>query len=165
MGRLHWRERGGVIGCRRGWWRVVAFLLFVTLAGYFGLYAVLRVNDEIRVTGHKEWEPDGPAQIYAAAWGEWRGDLSRPHMMRMTREVWDAKWPQWSKTLMVMWPAVKLEAALDRRGWLPWTNIRLVPILPPPPMLPPVISPIPESPSADENKEAPETSPTISTAE
>ena len=149
MGRLHWRERWSALGCRRGWWRLAAFVLFVTLTGYFGFYAVLRVTGEIQFSGFNFRNMDGPLSQFVWAWNDMRmGSSSAYAVYRDDPRIWETarkiEWPRNPKALIltVMWPAVMLEAALDRRGWLPWTNIF---VFPPRPL------PIPESPSPNED--------------
>ena len=128
MGRLYWRERWSAPGCRRGWVRLLPFVAFV-LIGYFGLYAWLRVSGEIAVEGLKA--KDGKVLIIRAGTVEQCLNLHSLFLVYSSPDspvsiVHDGKWPRESTIMMVMWPAVKLEAALDRRGWLPWTNIRTI---------------------------------------
>jgi len=125
--------------------RLAAFLAFVTLAGYFGLYAILRVNGEIELEGFIDpfnghlrqhfyvpfaWM-NPPNKLQIAVYDD--SPRARPEARGIQ------EWPRWSDEHLaeeppkwwllrsmvptVMWPAVNLEAALDRRGWLPWTNI------------------------------------------
>jgi len=101
------------MGCRRGWWRAAAFVVFVALAGYFGLYACLRVNRMIELI---HWDYN--------VWGWWNSDKNiysaivrdNPTDPEYLPIGPDKKWPR-SRTMRAMWPVVKLEVALDRRGW------------------------------------------------
>jgi len=129
MGRLYWRERWSVLGCRRGWWRLVPFVAFV-LIGYSALYGWLRATSRIYV----EWNNSGPNRLKTL----YGFDLDQEGYGAL---VWDnpatsqeplsvdpgGKWPR-SWTMKAMWPAVKLEVALDKLGWRwwPWGGITWV---------------------------------------
>jgi len=121
MGRLPWRERWSVLGCRRGWVRLVPFVAFV-LVGYFALYAWLRVTNEIelgyRVYGTGADNPWNYADhYYAIVW------MDDPPDIDIDRGEWPRLW-----MMRAMWAAVKLEVALDRCGWHPWGGLpRLLP--------------------------------------
>ena len=118
MGRLWWRERWSALGCRRGWWRLAALVMIPVLAGYFGLYALLRASGDIWHEGHKL--TDGTVNQIVGTRARW--NFLNPFPPR--HYYMDDRWPRESTTLMLMWPAIKLEAALDRWGYLPWTNIQ-----------------------------------------
>ena len=154
MGRLHWREKWSVFGCRRGWIRLTPFVAFV-LVGYFGFYALLRASGEIVLQVYiRTNEPTGQLQIS----GRFKPMAGPPGYMQ--REIYGRvigngrtgvpnNRPIWVK---VMWPAVEMEIALYRRGWLPWTIPIITPnIIPPVPISPP----LPPPPATPETTEPP----------
>jgi len=116
MGRLPWRERWSVLGCRRGWWRLAAFLAF-PLVAYFSLYAWLRATDEIRI---KCWIVSGTRGSERITWHRYNvRTRGSPIFANGQLMDWEGQWPR-SWAMRAMLPAVKLEIALDRREWLPW---------------------------------------------
>ena len=123
MGRLPWRGKWSVLGCRRGWARLAAFALFVTLAGYFGFYAILRVNDKIKLevwtffTRPGVSRPLPPPTYRVSTW-------NRPNGMEPVERFEDFRLQKQPWALMAMWPAMRLEIELHQRGWLPWNGIR-----------------------------------------
>jgi len=129
MGRLHWRMRGGVFGCRRGWLRIAPFVAFV-LAGYFALYGWLRVTNVINL-GRYDYPPCCRQSHYV----EYciiivlREDYPRISFMVLGSGFLPWIWPS-SWRMRMIWPAVKLEIALDKYGGLPWSSIRKRPMPP-----------------------------------
>ena len=116
MGRLHWRERGTRLGCRRGWIRIAGLAAFA-LAGYLALYTWLRATGEIRVDCTKY--PDDLHHVVSmsipapASWGPYFGEI---YMVSDGGMAIDSR--RWAAAVWL--PVVRLEVALDRRGWSPW---------------------------------------------
>jgi hypothetical protein len=98
-------------------------LVAFALTGYFALYTWLRANDEIIIMFAIGYPSHNCS--YVASWRDARG----PYF-----DV-DEDWPWESDTLprrewlpfAILWPAVKVEVALDRRGWLPKSCMDTVP--------------------------------------
>jgi len=105
MGCLHWRENSTRFGCQRGWLRLAGLAAFV-LAGYFALYAWLRATDAIEIL---HWDY-GPYIVI-----KWVGSATNDEALRIDSDG-GGKWP---RSMRTMRPAMKLEVALDRRGWRP----------------------------------------------
>jgi len=101
MGRLCWREKNTRLGCWRGWLGILGLAAFA-LAGYFTLYAWLRATNVVVLV---RWTPSGSV-FYAG-----RRDK---HTDSQRTDEWPRSW-----MMKAMWPAVKLEVVLHRRGWLP----------------------------------------------
>ena len=119
MGRLPWREKWSVLGCRRGWVRLVPFVAFV-LVGYFGLYARLRASKEIELVCWRicpTGEHTKGKRYYAVVQDDPASPFGRS--MFYVPENWPRRWE-----MRAMWPAVRLEVAVDGLGWLPWSGIR-----------------------------------------
>ena len=120
MGDLYWRKRGGVLGCWRGWVRIAGLAAFA-LVGYFALYAWLRANDEIRLYAVYEWSRKAQHEDELLGYAAWV--RNNPTNLPGGRFYYlHKKWPRESMTMTMttMWPAIKLEAALARREWLPY---------------------------------------------
>jgi len=109
------------------------------LVGYLALYAWLRASGEIEFFGLKNPEgaillhyarprwvasPDLPPGILSLRYSA----IIRIHGRLYVRyvkpsdsyDVVDGEWPRKPLMMAAMWPAVRLEAALARRGWLSW---------------------------------------------
>ena len=115
MGDLPWRAKGGRLGCRRGWLRLAGLAAFV-FVGYFALYGWLRVSGNIKIVKWTFVSEKHPEAYAAQLWDRPNQGTSveRFKNFRMAKQSWKG---------MAMWPAMKLEAGLDRRGWLPWNGI------------------------------------------
>ena len=128
MGSLHWRKRGTRLGCRRGWLRIAGLAAFA-LAGYFSLYAYFRATGVIDLYHFKEqWAGrySGTRKLVPERYiATMRDDptISSEHLYLYVQNEELAKWPR-SWTMKTMWPAVRLEFALYRCGWLPWSGVR-----------------------------------------
>jgi len=110
--------------------RLAPFVAFV-LVGYFALYAWLRATEEIGIQG---WELRDRTFSYTIVT---RSDDQRERILHYINmiDVQHGKMPrkndrpvlpiyrigEWPWVMRAMWPAVKLEVALDRRGWLPYS--------------------------------------------
>ena len=118
MGHLPWREKGTRLGCWRGWLGILGLATFA-LAGYFAFYAWLRATDVIKLYTWdvKAWKLSDviPEEGYGAKVRDNSTDIQ-------TTINPETKWPR-SWAMRAMWPAVRLEVALHRRGWLPWSGI------------------------------------------
>jgi len=107
------------------------------LIGYFALYAWLRATGEIEIYGR--YLQDGTLRYAVATRFDDPQERVRftyrllrfnsggpnkydPPMLPINR------FGEWPKAMRVMWPAVKLEVALDRRGWLPGNGIPKSPL-------------------------------------
>ena len=109
MGRLPWRAKGTRLGCQRGWLGILGLAAFA-LAGYFVLYAWLRATDVIEII---RWDEGKRYRYSATLWGNPQDKLNSMLTNRFyPGEYWSKSW--WMRA---MWPAVRLEIALDRRGW------------------------------------------------
>ena len=109
-----------MLGCRRGWWRVLGLAAFA-LAGYFALYGWLRATDVIELIHWSyptNWIQMPEKRRYSAILRS--NPAVSPERLSINA---DEKWPQ-SWAMKAMWPAVKMEVELDRRGWMPWSGIR-----------------------------------------
>ena len=119
MGDLHWRAKGGRLGCRRGWVRILGLAAFV-LVGYFALYGWLRASGELRIV---RWERmnDGDINHTAEMWDRVIASHNERRGFSLHTHDKPTRW------LVVMWTMglpMKLEVALDRCGWLPWTEVK-----------------------------------------
>ena len=130
MGNLGWRAKGGVFGCRRGWLGIAGLAAFA-FVGYFTLYGGLRATGKIRID-KVEFTSGAPSAYVAALWDRdplWRYRLNIPHrepsftVHKSINTPEDGKRP-WSTRVILL--TVKLEVALDRRGWLPWNGVRKI---------------------------------------
>ena len=112
MGRLWWRERWSVLGCRRGWIRLLPFVAFV-LVGYFSLYAWLRATNEIEfaISYPSGLVICGPARSFVSAPGEFQ-----IYYIEEDRRYLGGQ-PMWLKAMR---PAMEMELVLHRRGWMQW---------------------------------------------
>ena len=115
MGRWSWRERGTRLGCRRGWIRLAGLAAFV-LVGYFALYAWLRATGNI-VLWCAVWRVEGSAKT-GSNYMIILPKLS-PNCIGFIEDRRDEDWSYQPMWIRAMWPAIKLEIALDRYVWLP----------------------------------------------
>ena len=130
MGRLRWREKGSRLGCRRGWFGILGLVAFV-LAGYFALYGWLRATGKIYLASFNLVNFDSPneTRFYQVDARFENGTIPiyaigiSSNIVISSKAIfiggpWNGGGPR-SMTMKAMWPAVKLEIALDRRGWSP----------------------------------------------
>ena len=103
--------------------RLAPFVAFV-LVGYFALYGWLRASDNIKIARQMgiclkhpgDCEVGGKWVYFATVWDRPDGFvfLGNPFWITRSTQSW---------MVVTMWPAMKLEVGLDRRGWLPWNGI------------------------------------------
>ena len=119
MGDLSWRAKGTRLGCRRGWVRVLGLAALV-LVGYFAIYGWLRMSGEIKFA----------VQPATLDWSDERVNLvcilGRPRLAPNNIAIYYVEKEGFCDNIpmrvQAMWPAVEMEYALHRRGWLRWAR-------------------------------------------
>jgi len=96
----------------------LAGLAAFALVGYFALYGWLRASGEIRIV---RWERMNDGDINHTVEMQDRVIMSHDRN-GLSFHVRD-KSPRWLVTMWTLGTVVKMEIALDRCGWAPWTEV------------------------------------------
>ena len=126
MGDLHWRKKGTRLGCRRGWVGILGLAAFV-LVGYFALYGWCRAIKVIEISGIISRGSDETCYFAVSRFTQViKVGRDGSQTIRRKGFLVGRDWPRESLPFTIMYPAVKLEVALCRRGWLPSDHIRKI---------------------------------------